>query len=207
MPDQLRAAHEFPPLAGSVTIPSLISRSASATGSGRINGRDISFQTNVGTGQGESPVYPVIVGLTWDFTRPTARRRSSSWPTGVPGARVGDVGPTGGDADECHADPPRALAAGRAAVDRLAPFAEDGAVAVLAQTKAVSSYPTVPGAFYACVAALRSTGPRSRAPTASFTADGTRTIYALNVGTQVPPAGTRIIAHACGGRWTFRYDG
>jgi hypothetical protein len=34
----------------------------------RINGRDISFQTNIGAGQGESPVYPMVVGLTWDFT-------------------------------------------------------------------------------------------------------------------------------------------
>ena len=34
----------------------------------KINGRDISFQTNVGTGQGESPVFPVVVGLTWDFS-------------------------------------------------------------------------------------------------------------------------------------------
>jgi hypothetical protein len=98
------------------------------------------------------------------------------------------------------------LAADRAAVDRLTPFAEDGAVAVLAQTKAISKYPTVPGAFYACVP-LSIDGPEIEGATASFTTEGTRTMYALNVGTQVPPVGTIIIAHACGGRWTFRYDG
>jgi hypothetical protein len=65
---QLRAAHEFPPLAGSVTMPSLISTFRVGDRIGRINGRDISFQTNVGTGQGELPVYPVVVALTWDFS-------------------------------------------------------------------------------------------------------------------------------------------
>jgi hypothetical protein len=65
---QLRAAHEFPPLAGSVTIPSLISAFRVGDRIGRINGRDISFQTNIGSGQGESPVYPVIVALTWDLS-------------------------------------------------------------------------------------------------------------------------------------------
>src|SRR4051812_24792422 len=98
------------------------------------------------------------------------------------------------------------FAAGRAAVDRLAPFAEDGTVAVLAQTKVASAYPTVPGAFYACVP-LSIDGPETEGAAAGFTADPTRTIFALNVGTQVPPAGTNVIAHSCGGRWTFRYDG
>jgi hypothetical protein len=65
---QLRAAHEFPPLAGSVTIPSLVSAFRVGDRIARINGRDISFQTNLGAGQGEAPVYPVVVSLTWDFT-------------------------------------------------------------------------------------------------------------------------------------------
>ena len=51
-----------------MTIPSLISTFRVGDRIARINGRDISFQTNVGTGQGESPVYPVVVGLTWDFS-------------------------------------------------------------------------------------------------------------------------------------------
>ncbi len=66
--NQLRAAHELPPLAGRVTIPSLITAFHVGDRVGRINGRDISLQTNLGTGSGESPVYPVIVALTWDFT-------------------------------------------------------------------------------------------------------------------------------------------
>ncbi|MGC8638721.1 MAG: hypothetical protein ACP5XB_02450 [Isosphaeraceae bacterium] len=65
---QLRAAYEFPPLRGSVTIPSLITAFRVGDQIGQINGRDVSFQTNIGVGQGESPVYPVIVGLSWEFT-------------------------------------------------------------------------------------------------------------------------------------------
>ncbi len=65
--EQLRAAHEFPPLTGSVTVPSLITAFRVGDCIGQINGRDISFQTNIGTGQGESPVYPVVVAVTWDL--------------------------------------------------------------------------------------------------------------------------------------------
>ena len=66
--NQLRAAHELPPLAGRVTIPSLITAFRVGDRVGRINGRDISLQTNLGAGSGEAPVYPVIVALCWDFT-------------------------------------------------------------------------------------------------------------------------------------------
>ncbi|QEH38638.1 hypothetical protein OJF2_72440 [Aquisphaera giovannonii] len=65
---QLQAAHEFPPLTGSVTVPSLVTAFRVGDRIARINGRDISFQTSIGAGQGESPAYPVVVGLTWDFT-------------------------------------------------------------------------------------------------------------------------------------------
>jgi hypothetical protein len=64
----LRAGNEFPRLAGSVTMPSLITAFRVGDRIGRINGRDISFQTNLGAGQGESPAYPAIVALSWEFT-------------------------------------------------------------------------------------------------------------------------------------------
>jgi hypothetical protein len=64
----LRAAHEFPHLAGSVTIPSLITALRVGDRIGQINGRDISLQTNLGVAQGESPAYPTIVALSWEFT-------------------------------------------------------------------------------------------------------------------------------------------
>jgi hypothetical protein len=97
-------------------------------------------------------------------------------------------------------------AASRAAAQRISAFPEDGTVAVLAQTQTVTSYPTVPASFYACVP-LWIDGPETEGATASFTVDNGRTLYAFNIGTQVPPVGTTIIAHSCGGRWTFRYDG
>jgi hypothetical protein len=93
-----------------------------------------------------------------------------------------------------------------AATDRLAAFAEDGTVAILAQTTMVTTYPTAPGAFYACVP-LWIDGPETEGATATFSAGGARTVYAFNLGTHVPPVGTMIIAHSCGGRWMFRYDG
>ena len=97
-------------------------------------------------------------------------------------------------------------AATRDAALRLAPFAEEGAMAMLAQTTVVANYPTAPGVFYACVPVTLD-GQETEGASAAFHADQTRTFYALNLGTQVPPRGTLIIAHACGGRWTFRYDG
>jgi hypothetical protein len=96
--------------------------------------------------------------------------------------------------------------AARAAALRLVPFAEDGTVAILAQTRVAVSYPTVPAAFYTC-SPLQVDGPETEGAAATFTQDSSRMIYAFNLGTQAPPAGTRIIAHACGGRWVFRFDG
>jgi hypothetical protein len=93
-----------------------------------------------------------------------------------------------------------------AAADRLVSFAEVGAEAILAATTTVSQYPSVPGAFYAC-SPLAVDGQELEGAVASFTADTTRIIYAFNLGTQVPPVGTKIIAHSSGGRWAFRYDG
>src|SRR5262249_21616655 len=94
----------------------------------------------------------------------------------------------------------------RAAALRLLPFAEGGAVAILAQTRVAVSYPTVPAAFYACTP-LQVDGPETEGAAVTYSGDSSRTILAFNLGTQVPPSGTRIIAHACGGRWVFRYDG
>ncbi|HMB07762.1 MAG TPA: hypothetical protein VKP69_29015, partial [Isosphaeraceae bacterium] len=67
-------------------------------------------------------------------------------------------------------------AAFRAAAFRLAPFAEEGAVAVLAQTTTVSTYPTAAGVFYACMP-LSVDGKETEGAAASFSADPTRTFY------------------------------
>jgi hypothetical protein len=92
------------------------------------------------------------------------------------------------------------------AADRVANIAEDGTVAILAQTTAVAAYPTVAGAFYACVP-LSADGAETEGAAASFTVIGSRIVYAFNLGSQIPPVGTRIIAHSCGGRWVFQFNG
>ena len=64
---QLRAAHEMPPLAGSVTIPWLTNAFEVGDRVKLIRGRDVSLRTNVGADQGEAPAYPRVVALTWSF--------------------------------------------------------------------------------------------------------------------------------------------
>jgi hypothetical protein len=93
-----------------------------------------------------------------------------------------------------------------AAALRLSPSGEDGGLAVLAQTVTVTRYPSSAGAFYACVP-LQVDGAEVEGAAASFAADPARILYACNLGSQIPPEGTKIVLHACGGRWTFRYDG
>ena len=94
----------------------------------------------------------------------------------------------------------------RATSDRLAPFLEEGSVAILAKTSTVSVYPSVPGACYACVP-LHVDGPELEGSVATFSADPSRILFAFNLGKAVPPVGTKLIATSCGGRWSFRYDG
>lgn len=61
----LRAAHEFPPLAGSATLPFLSDGIRVGDRIRAIAGRDVSLQVNAGTDQGEGVVYPVVVAVTW----------------------------------------------------------------------------------------------------------------------------------------------
>lgn len=91
------------------------------------------------------------------------------------------------------------------ATDRLTSFAEEGSAAILVQTKADASYPTVAGAFYAC-SSLSVDGPETEGASAAFQADSSRLVYVYNLGTAVPPVGVRLVAHSCGGRWLVRYD-
>jgi hypothetical protein len=91
-------------------------------------------------------------------------------------------------------------------IDRLNGVGPDGGAAVLVTTTTVSSYPTTAAAFYAANP-TEIDGSEIEGAVASYTADATQVIYVLNQGTQVPPVGTRVIAHGAGGRWVFRYDG
>ena len=81
-----------------------------------------------------------------------------------------------------------------------------GSAAACVITTTVTMYPTVATEFYACNPELL-TGLEIEGGTAIFTADTSTVIYAVNVGTAVPPNGMKIVIHAVGGRWVFRYDG
>ena len=91
-------------------------------------------------------------------------------------------------------------------VRRMASSHEAGSEAALVRTKRVGTYPAAVAAFYACTP-LRIDGAEVEGAGVTFVPDSSRTLYAYNLGTKIPPEGTRVIAHSCGGRWTFRYDG
>src|SRR5262249_30258113 len=65
--EQLRAAHEFPTLAGSATIPFLTDYYQIGDRVKIVRGRNASLQINVGADQGEAPTYPWITAVAWDF--------------------------------------------------------------------------------------------------------------------------------------------
>jgi hypothetical protein len=81
-----------------------------------------------------------------------------------------------------------------------------GSAAMCAITTTVVMYPTSAGVFYACNPELLS-GSESEGTKPTFTVDTATIIYALNLGTAIPPKGTVVVIHAVGGRWAFRYDG
>lgn len=96
--------------------------------------------------------------------------------------------------------------AAAAAVRRLGMPGENGSEAVLVQTKAVATYPTIASAFFACTP-LQVDGSEVEGTGVTFVPDASRTIFAYNLGTKIPPVGTRLIAHSCSGRWTFLFNG
>jgi hypothetical protein len=62
--EQMRAAHEFPPLAASINIPWLSEIYDVGDRLRIMSGRDVDFQVNAGTEQGEAPSYPFVVAVT-----------------------------------------------------------------------------------------------------------------------------------------------
>lgn len=95
-----------------------------------------------------------------------------------------------------------------AALDSAEGAEGDGcSAAILAQTTTVTTYPTTPSAFYAIIL-MEIDGEEQEGSTASYvTVTGAPTLYALNLGSQVPPPVTMVICHLVGGRYCFRFDG
>jgi hypothetical protein len=65
--EQLRDAHEFPTLAGSIDIPFITDYYSIGDLIKVVQGRGASLQTNVGVDQGEAPTYPWCTAFAWDF--------------------------------------------------------------------------------------------------------------------------------------------
>ena len=65
--EQLRAAHEFPTLAGSATLPFLTDYYQIGDRVKIIEGRGADLAINIGADQGETPSYPWIAAFAWDF--------------------------------------------------------------------------------------------------------------------------------------------
>ena len=65
--DAVRRADEAGVFAGNVVIPRLSTAYNIGDKVDEITGRGISLQQNAANESGESPIYPAIVGITWDF--------------------------------------------------------------------------------------------------------------------------------------------
>lgn len=78
-------------------------------------------------------------------------------------------------------------------------------VAILVETKADGTYPIVAAAAYAATP-LRVGGSEVEGSSATF-APAEGSLVVVNVGSKVPPVGTKMVAHSAGGRWVARYDG
>jgi hypothetical protein len=80
-----------------------------------------------------------------------------------------------------------------------------GMPCLVAQTKTLSSYPVSAQRFFAC-SPLTVLGLEVEGGEGTIT-PGTSTLFALNLGSAVPPVGANILATFIENRWVFRYDG
>jgi hypothetical protein len=81
----------------------------------------------------------------------------------------------------------------------------DAGVSIVGITAAVSSYPAVAGSFYA-IHPAEVDGDPTEGGAATYVDDTSSVFYAYNLGSGVPPQGTRVICHYSGGRWTFLFN-
>lgn len=79
-----------------------------------------------------------------------------------------------------------------------------GAPSFTVLTKTVGTYPTTAAAYYACQTA-DVTGVETEGTVGTVTGRGD-TLMALNLGTAIPPSGTKILITFVRWRWVFRYD-
>lgn len=76
---------------------------------------------------------------------------------------------------------------------------------LLAQTQAVSTYPTVAKSFYS-VQQVVLTGAESEGGGGTLSTQGDH-FWALNTGSAIPPVGTQVLLSWVPFRWIFQHDG
>lgn len=91
-------------------------------------------------------------------------------------------------------------------IDNGTPAENDCSVSLLVVTTQVDTYPTSLNQYIAANPVVVD-GNEIEGNAATYSADTTTTLFIENVGTQIPPNGTRMVAHLVGGRYTVRYDG
>jgi hypothetical protein len=90
-------------------------------------------------------------------------------------------------------------------LDLLPEDQQGGSAGELLQTFTESVYPTTAGRVYACHPVLIDVDDTEGAePT--YTVDALVTIYAVNIGSEIPDTGTKVIGIAVGGRMVFEHS-
>jgi hypothetical protein len=171
----------------------------------RIDGRDVSLRTNAGAEQGEAPTYPFVVAVTWTLgSHQSTTYQISDRRAEAQTCTTGTGCPRRGAADGTH--PPLAHPRRRGR-DRLGPFAlpRRGRGGRRHHGGVSTTYPTVAGSFYA-IHPAEVDGTPAEGVTATYVDDTASVLYAYNLGSGVPPQGTRVICHYSGGRWTFLFN-
>jgi hypothetical protein len=97
------------------------------------------------------------------------------------------------------------MAAMQAEIDRLDSEPSDGNPAMLVETFDDGDYPTTVAAYFACHPVTVG-GVEAEGEAVTFDV-GTGTVHCLNLGTAIPPAGTKLVARSVDGRWAFEYHG
>jgi hypothetical protein len=92
-----------------------------------------------------------------------------------------------------------------AALDRIPDALACLPTSLLVQTTTVATYPTVAGRYYACTP-VRAGGTEDENQVPSFTTLA-GTYYAANLGSAIPPVGTRTVIDLVGDRYVFQYNG
>jgi hypothetical protein len=80
-----------------------------------------------------------------------------------------------------------------------------GPPCMVARTVSLGSYPTTATCFYACNP-ITVLGTEAEDGPSILTTEAC-TLFALNLGSTIPPAGTDILVTFVRHRWAFRYDG